>query len=147
MHILVLNGPNLNLLGIRETAIYGTKSHKDLVTFLKAVGKRHGIKTTVRQSNHEGRLIDWLHETLGERYDGVVLNAGAYSHTSYALQDAVKALDVPVVSVHLSAISEREPFRRHDIVADACLATFSGQGFTSYEQAILRIKETMSHER
>lgn len=133
MKILVLNGPNLNLIGRREPEVYGTQS---LDEFLDAVKKRfpeHHIDTF--QSNHEGVLIDKLHEAM-DRYDGVVMNPGGYSHTSIALADAVRAIAIPVVEVHISNIFERESFRHHSYTADAAVKTIVGHGLEGYAEAI-----------
>ncbi|MBR6092947.1 MAG: type II 3-dehydroquinate dehydratase [Bacteroidales bacterium] len=133
MKILVLNGPNLNLIGRREPEVYGTQS---LDEFLDTVRKRfpeHHIDTF--QSNHEGVLIDKLHEAM-DRYDGVVMNPGGYSHTSIALADAVRAIAIPVVEVHISNIYEREPFRHHSYTAAAAVKTIVGHGPEGYAEAI-----------
>lgn len=133
MKILVINGPNLNLIGRREPEIYGNQS---LDEFLDTVKKRfpdHQIDTF--QSNHEGFLIDKLHEAM-DKYDGVVMNPGGYAHTSIALADAVKAIRIPVVEVHISNIFEREAFRHHSYTAEAAAHTIVGHGLEGYAEAI-----------
>ncbi len=133
--ILVLNGPNLNLLGSREPAIYGTATLADIRAICEEAGARAGLAIDFRQSNHEGVLIDALHEAPG-RHAGVVLNAGAYTHSSIALRDAVAAIGLPVVEVHLSNIHAREPFRRHSHVGPVALGMICGFGPHGYALAI-----------
>lgn len=142
MNILVLNGPNLNLLGKREPSIYGTASYEDLEDYLNSLEKVHHVKITIRQSNHEGELIDALHDAES-RYNGVVFNAGAYTHYSYALYDAIKSISIPVVEVHLSNIEERnESWRKVSVLKDACIGQIQGLGFQSYEEGLkLLLKE------
>ena len=140
MNILIINGPNLNLLGKREPKIYGTKTYKDLVRYCHSLSFLYGITVKVRQSNHEGVLIDWLHKA-DSRYQGVVLNAGALTHYSYALYDAIKAITIPVVEVHLSDIKNREPFRHQSVISNACIETITGLGFQSYEEGIKLLLE------
>ena len=133
MNILIINGPNLNLIGRREPEIYGTQS---LDEFLNSVKKRfpdHQIDTF--QSNHEGCLIDKLHEAM-DKYDGVVMNPGGYAHTSIALADAVRAIAIPVVEVHISNIFEREAFRHHSYTAEAAAHTIVGHGLEGYAEAV-----------
>lgn len=137
MRIFVINGPNLNLLGTREPDIYGHQSYADLEAYLRVEAKKLGLSADVRQSNHEGVLIDWLHETFSVKVAGVLINPGALTHYSYALRDAIKALTVPVFEVHLSEITKRaESFRHHSVIADVCVATFAGKGFVSYQEAL-----------
>ena len=133
MRILVLNGPNLNLIGRREPEIYGNQS---LDGFLETVKKRfpqHEIDTF--QTNHEGVLIDKLHEAMG-KYDGVVMNPGGYAHTSIALADAVRSIGIPVVEVHISNIYEREAYRHHSYTAEAAVKTIVGHGLEGYAEAM-----------
>ncbi len=130
---LILNGPNLNLLGRRNPAVYG---RRDFDSYLHALRERFPQwLIEYRQSNHEGDLIDWLQAADG-RYDGVVLNPGGYTHTSVALRDAVEAVSVPVVEVHISDISRREAFRRHSYISDVARATVMGRGLDGYEEAL-----------
>ncbi len=136
--IWVLNGPNLNLLGTREPAVYGSATLADLEATCRQSAQAHGADVDFRQSNHEGELIDWLHEagrTAGETL-GVVLNAGAYTHTSAALGDAIKAIAVPVIEVHLSNVHAREPFRHHSYLSPACAGIVIGFGVAGYVLAI-----------
>ena len=133
MKILIINGPNLNLLGKREPEVYGTISFEEYLPQLKARFPQHDI--SYYQSNHEGCLIDKLQEADGQ-YDAVVMNPGGYAHTSIALTDCIRSIDIPVVEVHLSDISKREPYRRHSYTAEACRACFSGFGLNGYDKAI-----------
>lgn len=133
MKILVLNGPNLNLLGQREPEIYGTATYGDLCAELESLAEGLGISLEIRQSNHEGALIDALQQTDAA---GAVLNAGGYTHTSVALRDACAAIAIPCVEVHLTDPETREPFRRVSYLRDVCAATFQGEGFESYRKAI-----------
>ncbi|MBE6753851.1 MAG: type II 3-dehydroquinate dehydratase [Ruminococcaceae bacterium] len=135
MKILVLNGPNLNMLGIREPEIYGKATYNDLVALIHAQAERLGVEAVCRQSNHEGVLVDWIQQALGE-YDGIVINPGAYTHTSVALLDAVKAVGIPTVEVHISDPDTREEFRRVSYVRAACVATVKGLGFDGYVRAM-----------
>ncbi len=136
MQILILNGPNLNLLGSREPQIYGSVSFEDFLESLKARFQEHAF--TYLQSNHEGALIDALHTT---RADGIIINAGAYSHTSIALFDAIKAIRTPTVEVHISNIYQRESFRRHSYLRDACVASICGLGLEGYALGV----EVLAH--
>ena len=133
MKILILNGPNLNLLGKREPEIYGTLSFDDYLPKIRERFPQHEI--AYFQSNHEGVLIDKLQEAEGQ-YDAVVMNPGGYAHTSIALADCIRAIDIPVVEVHISDISKREPYRRHSFTAEACLKCISGLGMEGYDKAI-----------
>lgn len=135
MQILVLNGPNLNLLGTREPDIYGTATLRELENRCRIWGQELGLTVSTAQSNHEGDLIDHLHNTIG-RSGGVVLNAGALTHYSYAIHDAIKATGLPVIEVHISDITNREKWRRTSVIADACIATISGEGIDGYRQAL-----------
>ena len=135
MKILVINGPNLNLLGIREPAIYGNRSYADLVTFVETVAAECGVEVEVRQTNHEGVIVDWIQECRG-KFDALVLNAAAYTHTSVAIHDALKAVQVRTVEVHLSEPKERDEFRHRSFVESVAEKTCSGRGFDSYADAI-----------
>jgi len=137
--ILVLNGPNLNLLGSREPAVYGSATLADVEQACRRAAEPHGIEIDFRQSNHEGQLIDWLHEAGAEPAGtvvGIVLNAGAYTHTSVALHDAIKAIFPPVIEVHLSNVHAREPFRHHSYLSPACAGIVVGFGVAGYAMAI-----------
>ena len=145
MHILVLNGPNLNLLGKREPGIYGNNTYDELCRMIREKCARDGIQVTIRQSNHEGVLVDEIQAAFGVA-DGIVINPAAYTHTSVAILDAVKAVDIPTVEVHISDVSKREDFRKISYVRAACIATVAGKGFDGYTEAIdllvRHIKET-----
>lgn len=138
MKILIINGPNLNLLGKREPDIYGSTSFDDYLVQLKQRFPQHEIDYF--QSNHEGFIIDRLQEADGE-FNAVVMNPGAYAHTSIAIADCIRAIDIPVVEVHISDISKREPYRRHSYTAEACVNCFSGFGMKSYDKAIDSLAE------
>jgi 3-dehydroquinate dehydratase II len=133
--VYVLNGPNLNLLGSREPEIYGRATLKDIEKATAARAKQHGLKIVFRQSNHEGELVDWVHEA-GSKGAGVIINAGAYSHTSIALHDALKALDKPIIEVHLSNPKRREAFRHHSYVSEVAKGVIFGLGSTGYLLAV-----------
>ncbi|MBE6655943.1 MAG: type II 3-dehydroquinate dehydratase [Ruminococcaceae bacterium] len=136
MKIYVLNGPNLNLLGVREPGIYGSESYDTLIKRIEAYAKEKGVSVKCLQSNHEGALVDFIHEGFYERIDGIVFNPGAYTHTSIALLDALKATDIPTVEVHISDVNAREEFRRQSYIRPACIATVSGHGTNGYLEAI-----------
>ena len=141
MKILVLNGPNLNMLGIREPEIYGKKTHDDLCNLIKDYAKEKRIAVEIFQSNHEGDLIDEIQDAYGE-YHGIVINPAAYTHTSIALLDALKAVGIPAVEVHISDVSKREEYRQINYVREYCFATVSGLGFDGYLKAIDLILES-----
>ena len=133
--ILVINGPNLNLLGVREPSIYGARTYVDLVDFIHAHAKKRGVFAAVCQSNSEGELVTVIQRARG-RYDGIVINPAAYTHTSVALLDALKAVGIPAVEVHLSDVRAREDFRQVSYVRAACVKTIMGRGFDGYADAI-----------
>lgn len=133
MRILILNGPNLNLLGVREPGIYGSRSFEDYLAYLRK--KYSYVDIDYEQSNVEGKLIDKIHET-GFTYDGIVLNAGGYTHTSVALADAVAAVRTPVVEVHISNTARREAFRQVSFLSPVCIGTITGFGMNSYELGV-----------
>jgi 3-dehydroquinate dehydratase-2 len=137
--IWVLNGPNLNLLGTREPSVYGASTLADVEQACRGAARQHGLDVDFRQSNHEGVLVDWLHEAGAAApgsVAGIVLNAGAYTHTSVALHDAVKAILPPVIEVHLSNVHAREPFRHHSCLSPACAGVVVGFGVAGYAMAI-----------
>jgi 3-dehydroquinate dehydratase-2 len=135
MNILLLNGPNLNLLGEREPSVYGTMTLAQLVRRVSAHAKKKGAKIRARQSNSEGELIDILH-TQRKWADGIAFNPGAYTHYSYAIRDAIASIEVPTIEVHLSDVTKREPFRRVSVVGPVCVGRRFGKGLQSYLEAI-----------
>jgi 3-dehydroquinate dehydratase-2 len=135
MNILVLNGPNLNMLGIREPEIYGSRTYADLCTLIEAHAKKAGVTVALFQSNHEGALVDAIQDAYG-KMDGIVINPGAYTHTSIALLDAVKSVGIPTVEVHISDPDSREDFRRVSYIRAACVKSILGRGFDGYLEAI-----------
>lgn len=136
MKIYVLNGPNLNMLGIREPEHYGNENYKSLIERIEAYCRERGVEVICRQSNHEGALVDWIQEAYFEGADGIVINPGAYTHTSVALLDAVKSTRLPTVEVHISKIEEREAFRQISYIREACVKTITGHGTAGYLEAI-----------
>ncbi len=132
---LILNGPNLNMLGIREPGIYGAQTYKDLVSMIEEKAAQMGVAVDIRQTNHEGTLVDWIQEAYG-KFDGIVINPAAYTHTSVAILDAVKAVSVPTVEVHISDVSQREDFRQISYIRRACVKTIAGHGFAGYLEAM-----------
>ena len=146
MKILVLNGPNLNMLGIREPGIYGTYSFSDLLNLLEKTAREEHIEIEQYQSNHEGCLVDRIQEAYG-RVDGIVINPAAYTHTSVAILDALKAVSIPTVEVHISDVDSREAFRQISYAGLACIKTIKGQGLDGYRQAILFLKEYLTNQK
>ena len=142
--ILVLNGPNLNLLGEREPGVYGRATLDDVRADLEGLAAELGTRVELRQSNHEGQLIDWLHGAAAEGARGVVLNPGGLGHTSVALRDAVAAIELPVVEVHVSNVHAREPFRHRSLTAGACVGVVTGLGVRGYGLAVRYLVESSS---
>lgn len=142
MKILVINGPNINMLGIREPEVYGVQNYEALLRFIADNAKAEGIEADCFQSNHEGELVDKIQEAYGV-YDGIIINPAAYTHTSIAILDALKAVAIPAVEVHLSKVSEREDFRQISYAGMACIKTFEGLGFEGYRQAMLFLKNRL----
>ncbi len=140
MKLFVLNGPNLNMLGIREPGIYGEQNYDALIRFVREVCEREKIEVECYQSNHEGELVDIIQSAYGKA-DGIVINPAAYTHTSVAILDALKAVALPAVEVHLSDVSKRESFRHVSYPAMACIAQIKGLGFRGYEEAIMMLKD------
>jgi 3-dehydroquinate dehydratase-2 len=134
--IFILNGPNLNLIGVREPEIYGTNTLDDIAGALESRAKELGCNIDMRQSNHEGHLIDWLHEAQASGAKAIILNAGAYTHTSVALRDAVRAISTPVIEVHLSNPQARERFRHKSMIAPVAVGTITGLGALGYQLAL-----------
>ena len=143
MKILVLNGPNINRLGIREPGIYGKNTYADLLALLKKTAQEEGIEMEHFQSNHEGSLVDKIQEAFG-RFDGIVINPAAYTHTSVAILDALKAVSIPAVEVHISDVDSREAFRQISYAGLACVKTIKGQGLDGYRQAMVYLKENFA---
>lgn len=135
MDILVINGPNINMLGIREPEIYGHATYDDLVAYISREARAKSVKVDFFQSNHEGDIVDAIQGAYG-KYDGIVINPAAYTHTSVAILDALKAVAIPAVEVHISDVDSREEFRQVSFVRQACVATISGKGFSGYVDAI-----------
>ncbi|MBQ3091217.1 MAG: type II 3-dehydroquinate dehydratase [Clostridia bacterium] len=143
MKILVLNGPNINMLGIREPGIYGKSSFADLLALLEETAKAEGLEIEQYQSNHEGDLVDKIQQAYG-KVDGIVINPAAYTHTSVAILDALKAVSIPAVEVHISNVDAREAFRQISYPGMACVHTIKGQGLDGYRQAILWLRDHLS---
>ena len=141
MKLLILNGPNVNMLGIREPGIYGKESYRDLEDKAFSYARERGHDLRILQSNHEGDLVDWIQEAWRDGVEGIVINPAAYTHTSIALLDAVKAVGIPTVEVHISKIGEREDFRQLSYIRKACIATVTGRGIEGYIDAIKILEE------
>ena len=139
MKLLVINGPNLNLLGLREPDIYGRQTYDDLVALVRSACEAEGIEVGFFQSNHEGAIVDAIQAAYGV-YDGIVINPAAYTHTSVAILDALKAVALPAVEVHISDVDSREPFRQISYAGMACLKTYKGLGFQGYVEAVRFLK-------
>jgi len=140
MKILVINGPNLNMLGIREPGIYGKNSYADLINLIEATAEEENLEISHFQSNHEGAIVDTIQACYG-KIDGIVINPAAYTHTSVAILDALKAVQIPAVEVHISDVDSRESFRQISYAGMYCEKTIKGQGIDGYRQAILYLKE------
>ena len=140
---MVINGPNLNMLGIREKNIYGTFTYEDLCKYIETYPnyKEKDINFTFLQTNHEGEIVDYLHKAYTEKYDGIVLNAGGYTHTSVAIHDAIKAVSIPTVEVHISNIHAREEFRKVCMTSPACVGQITGLGKLGYVLAVVYLTE------
>ena len=139
MKFLIINGPNLNMLGIREPDIYGAQNYEELLRVIANACDEAGVECETFQSNHEGAIVDKIQEAYG-RVDGIVINPAAYTHTSVAILDALKTVAIPTYEVHISDISTREPFRQHSFVSYVAIDTIAGLGFEGYRQAILKLK-------
>lgn len=142
MKVLVLNGPNLNMLGIREPALYGTGTYNDLVDFIRGAAKELGLEVEIFQSNSEGELVTAIQNAY-EKFDGIVINAAAYTHTSVAILDALKAVGLPTAEVHLTDVRSREPFRQLSYVGMYAQKTVCGKGFDGYSECLNWLKETV----
>ena len=142
MKILVINGPNLNMLGIREPDVYGKQTFKDLEAFIKSSAEEISVSVSLFQSNHEGEIVDVIQAAYGI-YDGIVINPAAYTHTSVAILDALKAVAIPTIEVHISDISNREKFRQFSYVSLVAKKTICGHGFDGYKMALEYLKESL----
>ena len=142
LKILVINGPNINMLGIREPGIYGKNTFTDLLALLQNTGKELDVDVEQFQSNHEGCLVDKIQESYG-KVDGIVINPAAYTHTSIAILDALKSVSIPAVEVHISDVDAREPFRQVSYAGMACIKTIKGHGLDGYREAIMYLKEVL----
>ena len=142
MKLLVINGPNLNMLGIREPSVYGKEDYNALVSFIEETAAYEGVEVEIFQSNHEGVIVDKIQSALG-KFDGIVINPAAYTHTSIAILDALKAVALPAVEVHLSDVSKREAFRQVSYAGMACVKTYMGLGFEGYAKAIRYLKDNV----
>lgn len=143
MKILVLNGPNMNMLGIRQPEIYGRTSYADLVEMIRAEAEKLGVEVDFFQSNHEGALVDAIHQAYFDQVDGIIINPAAYTHTSVALLDAVKAVGIPTVEVHVSDPDSREEFRHISYIRSACVKTISGHGLPGYLEALHYLAQSL----
>ena len=147
MNIQVINGPNLNMLGIREPGIYGNDNYEALVDKIASYCEERAIDVTCLQSNHEGDIVDMIQQAYFDKVDGIVINPGAYTHTSVAILDALKSVDIPAVEVHISDVSSREPFRQVSYVSYYCFATIMGEGLEGYLHAIDLIEDKLDPEK
>ncbi len=146
MKLLVINGPNLNLLGLREPAIYGNRNYEALLALIRSACEAEGIDVDFFQSNHEGAIVDAIQAAYGV-YGGIVINPAAYTHTSVAILDALKAVAIPAVEVHISDVDSREPFRQVSYAGMACIKTYKGLGFDGYVEAVRFLKSYLTAEK
>ena len=140
MNILVINGPNINMLGLREPHLYGSQNYAALCEKIENYAKDNHVKVEFYQSNHEGCIVDCIQDAYG-KFDGIVINPAAYTHTSVAILDALKAVNIPTVEVHISDISTREEFRHHSFISPACIRTIKGLGFAGYIEAVKELEK------
>lgn len=143
LKILVINGPNLNMLGIREPDIYGKMTYTKLCEFIKEKADEAGIETCFFQSNHEGAIIDEIHSAY-QKFDGIVINPGAFTHYSYAILDALKSVDIPTAEIHISDVDSREEFRKISVIRPACCVCIYGRGYQGYVDAVYELAEKIS---
>ncbi|MBR2405478.1 MAG: type II 3-dehydroquinate dehydratase [Clostridia bacterium] len=136
MKLLVINGPNLNMLGIREPDIYGKQTYEALLELIGNHAAARGVEVSFFQSNHEGAIVDAIQQAYFDKVDGIVINPAAYTHTSVAILDALKAVAIPTVEVHISDINSRDEFRKHSYISPVCVATICGKGFNGYLEAM-----------
>ena len=144
MKFLIINGPNLNMLGIREPQIYGSNTYQDLVEYVSDFCAQRGVETEFVQSNHEGDLVDAIQKAYFDKVDGIIINPAAYTHTSVALLDALKSVQIPTVEVHISKVEEREEFRQVSYLRPACIRTITGHGFAGYSMAAVALMDHLS---
>ena len=144
MKFLIINGPNLNMLGIREPQIYGSNTYQDLVEYVSDFCAQRGVETEFVQSNHEGALVDAIQKAYFDKVDGIIINPAAYTHTSVALLDALKSVQIPTVEVHISKVEEREEFRQVSYLRPACIRTITGHGFAGYSMAAVALMDHLS---
>ncbi len=142
MNILIVNGPNLNFLGIREPEIYGRKTYKNLIEYINDYCNKNGINVKIYQFNSEGKIIDIIQDNY-DRFDGLIINPAAYTHYSYAIYDCIKSISIPTIEVHVSNIKDREDFRKISVIEPACIAQIYGKGFDSYIEAIKTLQTRM----
>lgn len=146
MKILVINGPNLNFLGIREPEIYGDSTYKDLCNLIKKKAKQDNVKVDFFQSNHEGKIVDKIQKAYYKKYDGIIINPAGYTHTSVAILDALKAVNIPCVEVHISDINGREEFRKHSYISLVAKRTIKGLGFYGYIEALTFLEKYINNQ-
>ncbi|GKX65428.1 type II 3-dehydroquinate dehydratase [Inconstantimicrobium mannanitabidum] len=140
MKVMVINGPNLNLLGIREKNIYGQRDYKDIIRYIKEEADKLNLEVDCRQSNIEGEIINFIHEAYFNKFDGIVINPGAYTHYSYAILDALKSVEIPAIEVHISNVHKREEFRHKSVTAAGCVGQIVGLGEYGYVLALNALK-------
>jgi len=143
MKILVINGPNINMLGIREPDLYGKRTYKSLCDYITCTAEKYGIEVEIFQSNHEGAIVDRIQQAYFEKIDGIIINPAAYTHTSIAILDALLAATIPTVEVHLTAIYKRDEFRHRSYISKAAIQTITGKGFEGYEEAFKILLNTL----
>ncbi|MBS7262144.1 MAG: 3-dehydroquinate dehydratase [Eubacteriales bacterium] len=146
MRFLVINGPNINLLGLRNPAVYGEQNYEQLLKLIRRVGREEKISLTIRQSNHEGDIVDMIQRAYG-KYDGIVINAGGYTHTSVAIADALEAVAIPAAEVHVSDTENREDFRKTSFLRAYCAVVVIGKGLEGYREAIRRLKKAITEQK
>lgn len=144
MKFMVINGPNLNMLGIRETGVYGEKTFGDLVNYIKEEGEKQGYELEFFQSNIEGEIINAIQKAYFEKFDGIVINPGAFTHYSYAIHDAIKGSNIKTVEVHISNVHKREEFRKKSVTAPACIGQLSGFGFFGYIMGLKALENALN---
>ena len=146
MKILVINGPNLNFLGIREPEIYGKTTYKDLCDLIEKQAKIEGVEVEIYQSNHEGSIVDKIQQAYFDKVDGIVINPAGYTHTSVAILDALKSVSIPTIEVHISDINGREDFRKHSYISLAAIKTIKGLGIPGYIEALKCLKDYINNK-